>query len=100
MQRLAAGGAVVIGVSADSAESHQRFASKFDLPFELLSDQDKSVIEAYGAWGEKNMYGKKIMGIIRSTFIIDTRGMIVKQYRAVKVKGHVDEVLEELKHIS
>ena len=80
--------AVVIGVSPDGEESHQKFRDKFDLPFYLGSDPDKSVMTAYGAWGEKNMYGKKSMGVIRSTFIIDENGVITKVFKRVKTETH------------
>lgn len=88
---------VVFGVSADSEESHKKFAEKHDLPFTLLSDPDKKVIEKYGVWKEKSMYGKKYKGIERSTFIIDEKGKIQRVFPKVRVKGHVEKVLEELK---
>lgn len=88
--------AVVFGVSADSEESHKKFSDKHDLPFTLLSDPDKKVIEKYGVWKEKSMYGKKYMGIERSTFIIDEKGKIQKIFPKVRVKGHVEKVLDEL----
>lgn len=93
MARLLKTGAVVLGVSPDSAESHARFREKHSLSFPLLSDPDKKVASAYGAYGEKKMYGKTSMGIIRSTFLIGGNGKIEKAWRSVKVKGHVDEVL-------
>jgi len=89
-------GAVVLGVSRDSTASHQKFKAKFDLPFPLLSDPDGKVLEAYGAWGEKVMYGKKLIGVIRSTVLIDEKGKIVRVWPKVKVEGHADEVLGEL----
>ncbi len=88
---------VVLGVSADSIESHRKFSDKLDLPFKLLSDPEKKVIQKYGVWKEKSMYGKKYMGIERTTFIIDAKGKIQKIFPKVKVKGHVENVLEELK---
>ncbi|HEY3128475.1 MAG TPA: thioredoxin-dependent thiol peroxidase [Acidobacteriota bacterium] len=88
--------AAVYGVSKDSLDSHKKFKSRYSLPFPLLSDPDLVVAKEYGAWGEKNMYGKKIMGIIRSTFIIDAKGRIEKIYRNVKVDGHIDAVLAHL----
>lgn len=91
--------AVVLGVSADSAEMHKRFAQKYELPFELLSDVNKEVLEKYGVWKEKSMYGKKYMGIERSTFLIDEKGIIHKVYRKVKVAGHIDEINNSLKEI-
>ncbi len=88
--------AAVYGVSKDSLDSHKKFKSKYSLPFPLLSDPDLKVAKAYGAWGEKNMYGKKTMGIIRSTLIVDENGIIEKIYRNVKVDGHTDAVLAHL----
>ena len=89
-------GAVVLGVSADTADSHGRFAEKYGLTFPLLSDPDRAVIKAYGVWKEKNMYGKKSMGIERTTFIIDERGKIASIFRKVRVDGHTDAVLAAL----
>ena len=88
--------AVVLGVSKDSIESHCRFRDKHGLNFLLLSDPDGSTIEKYGAWGEKNMYGKKMMGIIRSTVIIDEAGKVARVFPKVKVDGHVAAVLDAL----
>jgi peroxiredoxin Q/BCP len=88
--------AVVIGVSPDKPETHVKFKDKQELNFPLLSDTDKKVAEKYGAYGEKKLYGKVSMGIIRSTFIIDEKGKIEKIWTKVKVKGHVDEVLAAL----
>ena len=87
-------GAVVIGVSADSVESHKKFKSKFDLNFPLLADTDKKIVEAYGVWGEKSMYGKKYMGTHRKTFLIDESGKIVRVFDKVDVAAHADEVLD------
>ena len=92
--------AVILGVSADSVESHKKFAEKYDLPFDLLSDEDKSVLEKYGVWKEKSMYGRKYMGVERSTFIIDKKGKIKKIFRKVKVDKHNDEVMNAIKEIS
>jgi thioredoxin-dependent peroxiredoxin len=89
--------AVVLGVSGDSIASHCKFRDKFELSFKLLSDPDHKVIEAYGAWGEKNMYGKKSMGIIRSTVVIDAEGKVKAVFPKVKVNGHVDAVLAAVK---
>lgn len=86
--------AVVLGVSPDEDESHTKFKTRFGLPFTLLSDPDHAVAEAYGVWQEKSMYGKKYMGIVRSTFIIDGRGKIARIFPKVKVDGHAKEVLE------
>ena len=91
-----AGHAVVLGVSPDPVNSHVKFRRKYDLPFSLLADTDHSVAEAYGAWGEKSMYGRKYQGILRSTFVIDGKGRIVKVFEKVKPKGHAAEVLEEV----
>ena len=88
--------AVVLGVSKDSIAAHCKFIGKHELNFPLLSDPDGAVIEKYGAWGEKNMYGKKSMGIIRSTVIVDPEGKVAKIFRKVKVDGHVDKVLEAI----
>ena len=88
-----AAGAVVIGVSPDSVESHDRFRQKYDLPFRLASDPDRQAAEAYGVWVEKSMYGRKYMGIERSTFLIDEDGRIARIWRKVKLPGHVEAVL-------
>lgn len=90
-------GAVVLGVSADSVESHKKFKEKYGLSFPLLSDPKKEVIGKYGVWQEKNMYGKKTMGIVRSTFVIDEAGKIAHIFSKVKVDGHTEKVLEKLK---
>ena len=89
--------AQVVGVSPDSIKSHLSFKEKQGLNFILLSDPEHILAETFGAWGEKSMYGKKYMGIIRSTFLINEQGEVVKEWRKVKVKGHVDEVLSALK---
>lgn len=89
--------AVVIGISKDNLNSHNKFIEKFNLPFVLLSDEDKVVCALYDVIKEKNMYGKKVLGIERSTFIIDEEGKLKKEFRKVKVKGHVEDVLNELK---
>lgn len=89
----------VIGISIDSPESHKKFIEKYDLPFTLLSDVSKEVVEKYGVWKEKSMYGKKYMGIERTTFIIDEDGRIQKIFHKVKVDGHVETVIEALKEI-
>jgi len=86
-------GVRVIGVSPDSEASHQRFASKYGLPFTLLSDPEKQLIQAYGAWVEKQNYGRKYMGVQRSTFLVGADGTVQKAWRSVKVPGHVDAVL-------
>jgi thioredoxin-dependent peroxiredoxin len=86
----------VIGVSADSEKSHQKFISKHNLPFNLISDVNKEVIKSYGAWGEKKMYGKTYEGILRSTFIIDENGKIEEIIEKVKTKDHTQQIFNEL----
>jgi peroxiredoxin Q/BCP len=88
--------AVVLGVSPDSAKSHEKFATKFSLPFELVPDEDHRIAEAYGVWKEKSMYGRKYMGIERTTFIINPAGEIQQVFEKVKPKGHAAEVLAVL----
>jgi len=88
--------ASVVGVSADSIESHKKFREKQNINFVLLSDPGHKLLEKYGAWGEKKLYGKVFMGIIRSTFLIDKEGLVKKVWKNVKVNGHVDAVLKEL----
>lgn len=88
--------AVVLGVSPDSVKSHDKFKEKFELPFALISDEDHKIAEAYGVWQEKSMYGRKYMGIVRSTFVIDEKGKIAAIYDKVKVKGHVADVLGKI----
>ena len=89
--------AVVLGVSPDPVKSHKKFADKYELPFELLSDENKEVVEKYGVWKEKSMYGKKYMGVERTTVIIDENGKVKKIFPKVKVNGHVEEVLQAIK---
>jgi peroxiredoxin Q/BCP len=89
-------GAVVLGISADTVESHGRFAGKFSLGFPLLSDEDKGVCRSYGVWKEKSLYGRKFMGIERTTFVIDEKGVIQNIFSKVKVDGHTKEVLATL----
>jgi len=89
-------GVVVLGVSPDRVSSHQKFKIKFSLPFPLLSDEDHKIAEAYGVWQEKSMYGKKYMGIVRSTFIINEKGFLTDVYDKVKVKGHVAELINNV----
>ncbi len=88
--------AVVIGVSPDSVKSHKRFAEKFELSFHLLADEDKTIVKTYGVWGEKSMYGKKYPGVFRTTFIIDSGGIIKKIIKKVKTDAHADQILEIL----
>ncbi len=89
-------GVLVFGVSKDSVDSHKKFADKFSLPFPLLSDPEKKMIEAYGAWGEKSFLGKTYMGISRISYLIDPEGKVVKVYEKVVAKYHAAEVLEEV----
>jgi peroxiredoxin Q/BCP len=95
-ERLTAKNVVVLGVSKDSIKKHEGFVAKQKLPFLLLSDENSDVCEKYGVWNEKINFGKKYFGIIRSTFLIDEKGEITKEWRKVKVEGHVDEIIEEL----
>ncbi|MEQ8156201.1 MAG: thioredoxin-dependent thiol peroxidase [Clostridiaceae bacterium] len=90
--------AIVLGISKDSLSSHDKFITKFGLPFILLSDEDKKVCELYDVLKEKNMYGKKSIGIERSTFIIDENGILQKEFRKVKVKEHIKEVIAVLRN--
>ena len=92
-------GAVVLGVSPDGVASHQKFKAKYRLPFPLLADADHSVAEAYGAWGEKSMYGRKYFGILRTTFLIDRDGKVARVFAKVKPKGHAAEVLAALEEL-
>ena len=89
----------ILGVSIDPPERHQKFIEKYSLPFDLIADENKKIVEKYGVWQEKKLYGKTFMGIIRSTFIIDKNGVIQKIFTKVKVKGHVEEVLQFLNKI-
>jgi len=89
-------GLVILGVSADSVEKHKKFAGKYDLPFPLLSDEDHKVCEAYGVWQEKNFMGRKYMGIMRQSFLIDEKGNIEKIYENVKPKEHAEEVIGDV----
>lgn len=91
-----AAGAVVLGVSPDDVNSHRKFSSKYDLPFTLLSDPDHAVSEQYGVWKEKSMYGRKYMGVERSTFVIDEDGRLAEVFRRVKPRDHADQVLAAL----
>jgi peroxiredoxin Q/BCP len=93
-------GAVVLGVSKDSIASHCKFRDKYKLKFPLLSDPDGGVLEAYGAWGDKVMYGKKMKGIIRSTVVIDGKGKVARHWPKVSVKGHADDVVAAVKALA
>ncbi len=90
-----AAGAEIIGISPDSETSHDRFAAKHGLGITLAADPDHKAIEAYGVWGEKNMYGRKYMGVERATFLINKDGRVAKEWRKVRVAGHVDKVLAD-----
>ena len=89
-------GAVVLGVSPDGPGSHRKFKAKYDLPFSLLADEGHAVADAYGAWGEKSMYGRKYQGILRTTFLIGKDGRIARVFEKVKPKGHAAQVLAAL----
>lgn len=89
--------AVILGVSRDSLGSHEKFKARYKFPFELISDADEKLCKIFDVIKEKNMYGRKVMGIERSTFIIDPKGVLRREYRKVKVDGHVEQVLQDLK---
>lgn len=97
MSEFEALGARVAGVSKDSLKSHARFRKKFGLTFPLLSDPEHRVLEAYGAWGEKQMYGKTVQGTVRTTLVLDDSGRVARVYGNVSAKGHAQMVLEDLK---
>ncbi len=92
-------GIIVLGVSADDIASHEKFAEKYGLPFPLLSDTDTAVSQAYGVWKERNMYGKKFMGINRETFLIDKEGVVRKVWAKVQAEGHAQEVLDTIESL-
>lgn len=94
--RIQAKGVKLYGISPDSIASHEKFIAKFELPFPLLSDPDKAILTKLGAYGEKQMYGKTVMGVIRSTWLVGADGTILEEWRKVRVKGHVDKVLEAI----
>ena len=87
---------IILGISTDSIAKHAKFADKYNLNFSLLADDDHKICEKYGVWQEKNFYGKKSMGIVRTTFIIDETGKVAHIYPKVKVKGHVEKIIEEI----
>jgi thioredoxin-dependent peroxiredoxin len=99
MKTLSKLGCRVVGVSPDTVKKHQNFINKYDLNFSLLSDPDKTMCEKYDVWKEKSMYGRKYMGVVRTTYIIDPSGVIKKTFESVKVKGHVQSVIESLKEL-
>jgi len=96
MKQIKKAGAVVLGVSPDSVKSHTKFNDKFNLAFDLISDEDKVICKAYGVWAKKKLYGREYMGVLRSTFVINSQGKIARIFENVKPKGHVAEVLEAL----
>ncbi len=98
-RKFSARNTVILGVSRDSVKSHENFKSKQSFSFDLLSDPDEKLCKQFDVIKEKNMYGKKVIGIERSTFLIDENGVLVKEWRKVKVKGHAGEVLEEIKKL-
>ncbi|HET7202563.1 MAG TPA: peroxiredoxin [Steroidobacteraceae bacterium] len=91
--RFRKAGVTIVGVSPDSVASHEKFKARYGFPFELLSDEDKAVCRLFDVWKEKSMYGKKYMGVERSTFLIDGKGVLRREWRKVKVPGHAEEVL-------
>lgn len=91
--------AKIFGISTDSVESHKKFATKYKLPFTLLADTEKEVVNKYGVWAEKSMYGRKYFGTLRNSFLIDPKGKIAKIYEKVKPAVHADEVLADLKEL-
>ncbi|MBU6205774.1 MAG: thioredoxin-dependent thiol peroxidase [Bacteroidetes bacterium] len=93
-QALLKKGYAVVGVSADNEKSHKKFADKYELPFPLIADTEKEILESYDAWGEKSMYGKKYMGIIRKTYVIDEKGNIERIFDKVDTKNHTEQILE------
>lgn len=90
---------MVLGVSPDSVESHQKFKKKFDLPFTLVADTEHAIAEKYGVWAEKSMYGKKYWGVARTTFVIDANGRIAKVFEKVKPEGHAEEVAKAVEGV-
>jgi thioredoxin-dependent peroxiredoxin len=91
---LKANGYEIIGISPNDVESHKKFKNKFQLPFTLVADPDHTIINAYGVWGEKNMYGNKFMGLIRTTFVIDESGMLIKVLKKPRSKTHAEDILK------
>ena len=92
-------GAEVVGVSPDPLASHEKFKSKMGFPFELLADEDRKACQLFGVWKEKSMYGRKYMGVERSTFLVDEQGVLRREWRKVKVPGHADEVLDAVRDL-
>jgi len=96
LPRFDAAKAVILGISPDSVKSHAKFKAKYELPYTLLADEDQTVLQAYDVWKEKSMYGKKYMGVERTTFLIDPQGQIAKVFGKVKPAGHAAEVMAEI----
>ncbi len=96
MPRFKKGGAVILGISPDGVKSHQKFKAKYDLPFTLLADTEHAIAEKYGVWKEKSMYGRKYMGVERTTFLIDAKGVLRQVFEKVKPAGHAEEVAAAL----
>lgn len=92
--------AVIVGVSVNNLKEHRKFIEKYDLPFELLVDEEHRLSEQFGVWQLKKMYGKEYMGIVRSTFVLDPEGILIKEWRKVTVKGHVQEALEYIRSLA
>lgn len=90
-------GIEVVGISPDDVKSHEQFIGKFELPYTLVADPQKKIIEAYGVWGEKNMYGRKYMGLIRTTFLVDEKGVIKHIFKKPKVRQHAEEIVAKAK---
>jgi peroxiredoxin Q/BCP len=85
----------VVGISPDDVQKHARYQAKFDLPFTLVADPEHKIIDKYGVWGEKNMYGRKYMGLFRTTFVVDEKGLIIKLFKKPKVRQHAQEIIEK-----
>lgn len=94
-QDLLEAGIAVLGVSPDASDAHQRFANEYELPFPLIADPDRTIMELYGTWGEKSMYGKKVIGVKRTTFLIDEEGTIVHVIKRPVVKDHAEQILKK-----
>jgi peroxiredoxin Q/BCP len=90
-------GIEVVGISPDDVKSHEQFIGKFELPYTLVADPQKKIIEAYGVWGEKNMYGRKYMGLIRTTFLVDEKGVIKHIFKKPRVRQHAEEIIAKAK---
>ena len=94
-QELLEAGIAVVGISPDEHEAHQRFATEYELPFPLVSDPDKKIMKSYGTWGEKNLYGKKVVGVKRTTFLIDEEGIVKRIIKRPQVKEHTAQILKK-----